>query len=1224
MKDIDPLDIAVIGMSCYFPEADNIEQFWNNLKNGICSVKFYSQQELLERGVNKNFLNHPDYVKASPYFSRARLFDAGFFKINPGEANILDPQRRLFFENCYHALEDGGYVPEKYSGKIGVFGSTGINFYGLDLIANKELLNTVSPLQIITSNEKDGLPTQASYLLDLTGPSVNVNCTCSSTLVAIHLARQSLLLGDSDMVLAGGSTVILPENEGYFYERDGILSKDGYCRAFDDDSSGTLWGSGTGVVLLKRLSDAVQDGDNIRAIIKGSAINNDGSKKVGYTAPSLEGQSEVIVQAYASSGISPETVSYIEAHGTGTKIGDPIEVKALTKAFREYTDAKNFCGLGSVKTNFGHLGASAGIASFIKAVLALDNKQIPPSLHFKTPNKSIDFENSPFYVNTELKDMKNQKSPLRFGVSSLGVGGTNAHIILEEVAKEFKESITKESKDSVIILSARNEKQLNASKMNLVHFLENNKDISLRNLSFTLQNGRRNFKNKMAVTAATVEEAIKKLKSDNSAGIITESDYPEKISAADNEIKNKLVKWFKDEDVDWYTLYKDEKPRRISLPAYPFEESTYWIESNRTDSIATEEDDTLAHRTDNMADWLYYQSWKQTSLPPAFSGNTGDKKNYIVFVDTDKLGSDVGQKLESMGDKVIYVYPGKKYGKKENHSYEINPEDPESFQSLIKDLIGNNLVPDSILHFYGLNGGSKNNVLSQVKSVFSFQKYGLVFLTNLVKTIVSNKIVKKIDLISVVNNVYNIQGNEDIFAEKSTIPSALKVIQQEYPNFTSRVIEINSHFLKNPNRTTLMVNELLSKNTDIICSYRGNMRWVLGYNKIVIEAENEKKSVFKKNGVYFIFGGTTGGIPFIYEYINKTYDAKLILLDDFYLPPEKEWDKWLEENGANEYNSLRIKTVKKLKSFGVEFIDGVDILSVAGKVKAEKKIKEFEKKYGKINGIIHAAGGYAAGRIAPLSESYDILNNQLGMYNLASIGASLIIINDIFKNRDLDFRYLWASLSTVLAGPAFLTYAASDSVAITAALRANSYLKQPWGVICWDSLESEWFEDLVEERMKIAYDVTHDRIADGLITTDEANKCLEILSGVNAQFNPIITSCSDLYKRYNIWIKRDYALRTKKGTHNAVSKSRPNLTIPYEPPQTELEKSIIDIMEQLLNIKGIGRNDNFFELGGNSLIGIQYASKIREISKVDLGMDKIYEYQSAANIAEFIEKGSNE
>ena len=425
-------DIAIISMAGRFPHAPHLDDFWRNLRDGRESVVQLSDEELLAAGVDAAMLQNPDYVKSGVFLDDYDLFDNSFFGLTPREAALIDPQQRVFLECAWEALEAAGYDAARYAGAIGVFAGVSISTYLINLFSNRSELGTVSTFQLLMSNDKDFLPTRVSYKLDLHGPSVTVQTACSTSLVAVHLACQSLLNGESDMALAGGASIPIPQRRGYLYQEGNINSPDGHCRAFDADAQGTIGGSGVGVVLLKRLADALDDGDTIHAVIKGSAVNNDGAMKVGYTAPSVEGQAKVVAEALSIAGVDPDTVTYIEAHGTGTTLGDPIEIAALQKVFAARTTKKNFCGIGSVKTNIGHLDTAAGVAGLIKTVLALRHKELPPSLHFTRPNSKIDFANSPFYVNASLRAWENGETPRRAGVSSFGIGGTNAHVVLEE------------------------------------------------------------------------------------------------------------------------------------------------------------------------------------------------------------------------------------------------------------------------------------------------------------------------------------------------------------------------------------------------------------------------------------------------------------------------------------------------------------------------------------------------------------------------------------------------------------------------------------------------------------------------------------------------------------------------------------------------------------------------------------------------------------------------
>ncbi|HKR21503.1 MAG TPA: polyketide synthase, partial [Pyrinomonadaceae bacterium] len=413
-------DIAIIGMALRLPGANTPDQFWQNLRDGVESITFFSDDELRAAGFDDAILQNPAYVKAGGVLDDIKSFDAAFFGLNPRETQVMDPQHRLFLECSWEALETAGYNSESYDGRIGVYGGAGFNTYLINLFSNPELIASFGRYQTVLQNLSEHMTTFVSYKLNLKGASMTVQTGCSTSLVAVHLACQSLLNGESDMALAGGAALTIPQRTGYMFEEGGIESPDGHCRAFDAEAHGTVGGSGVAVVLLKRLADAIENRDTIHAVIKGSAINNDGSAKIGYTAPSIDGQSEVIAEALAMSGIDPETIRYVEAHGTGTLLGDPIEVAALTKAYRAITTARGFCAIGSVKSNIGHTDTAAGVAGLIKTVLSLKHNAIPPSLHYEQPNPGIDFASSPFYVNNVLREVKTNGVPFRAAVSAFG------------------------------------------------------------------------------------------------------------------------------------------------------------------------------------------------------------------------------------------------------------------------------------------------------------------------------------------------------------------------------------------------------------------------------------------------------------------------------------------------------------------------------------------------------------------------------------------------------------------------------------------------------------------------------------------------------------------------------------------------------------------------------------------------------------------------------------
>lgn len=513
MKDSPATDaplVAVVGMAGRFPGARNVDEFWRNLRDGVESITPLDDQQLRAAGVSRAELANPNYVRAAAILDDFDRFDAAFFGLSPKDAAIMDPQHRLFLECAWEALENAGWCPDKFDGRIGVYAGSGMNSYLIhNLLTNPALLaETGLFLLKQTGNDKDVLATRVSYQLNLTGPSLAVQTACSTSLVAIHLAAQSLLNLECDMALAGGVTIELPHGRGYIYREREILSRDGHCRAFDAASSGTIFGSGLGLVVLRRLDDARRDGDRIRAVIRGTAINNDGARKVGYLAPSVAGQAEAVAEALAVADVPADSISYIEAHGTGTAVGDPIELAALSQVFRRSTQAKGFCAIGSVKTNIGHLDAAAGVTGFIKAVLALEHRQLPPSLNFVRPNPLIDFANSPFFVNTQLRDWPAAATPRRAGVTALGIGGTNAHVILEEAPAPAAAGASRPWQ--LLTLSARTPAALAALSRNLADHLTAS-DVDLADAAYTGHLGRKALRLRRALVCRTVADAAQAL-----------------------------------------------------------------------------------------------------------------------------------------------------------------------------------------------------------------------------------------------------------------------------------------------------------------------------------------------------------------------------------------------------------------------------------------------------------------------------------------------------------------------------------------------------------------------------------------------------------------------------------------------------------------------------------------------------------------------------------------
>ncbi|UYQ60922.1 type I polyketide synthase [Streptomyces peucetius] len=502
----DGLDIAIVGMAGRFPKARTIEEFWSNLKAGHCAATRFDEQHLAELGADAEALADPDFVPVGYLLEDSDKFDAAFFGYSPREAELMDPQHRVLLECAWSALESAGYDPDRYEGLTGVYAGTGNNTYLLfNIASHPDAVEVMGGNQLVIGNRSDFLSSRVSYKLDLRGPSINVQSACSTSLVAVVQACQALLAYQCDTALAGGVAVDVMRRDGYVYREDGIYSPDGYCRTFDARAQGTVGGDGVGMVVLKRLQDAVDDNDHIHAVIRGSAVNNDGAARAGFSAPSAASQADVIATALANADVDPESIRYVEAHGTATLLGDPIEVSALNSAYGGVPRART--ALGSVKTNIGHLDSAAGVAGLIKTALVVERGEIPPTLHFERPNPRLGLESGPFYVNSELLPWPQDSGPRRAAVSSFGLGGTNAHLIVEQPPEIPRNSRSGPDTEQLLVLSAKSPEALDTATGELLDHLRAHPGVPLEDVAFTLQQGRREFPYRRALLCGSVDDA---------------------------------------------------------------------------------------------------------------------------------------------------------------------------------------------------------------------------------------------------------------------------------------------------------------------------------------------------------------------------------------------------------------------------------------------------------------------------------------------------------------------------------------------------------------------------------------------------------------------------------------------------------------------------------------------------------------------------------------------
>lgn len=997
-------DIAVIGLSGRFPGANNIDEFWKNLCDGKESISRFSDKEVIDSGVSPETLKKPGYVKAWGTIDDVDKFDAEFFGFNPREAEMLDPQQRIFLEEVFKAIQNAGYDTEKLGGSVGIFASVGMNTYadGLKKVYGADGL--AANYQIMTSNDKDFLATRAAYKLGLRGPALTVQTACSSSMVAVHLACRSLLSGECDMAAAGGVSVRLPQKSGYLYQDGMILSPDGHCRAFDKNAKGTVGGNGAGVVILKRLEDALRDGDTISAVIKGTAVNNDGSQKVGYTAPTIDGQAGVIAAAQQKAGINPETVTYVETHGTGTPLGDPIEIEALKKVFQSKTDKKHFCALGSVKTNIGHLDAASGISGFIKTVLSLKNKKIPASLNFESPNPKIDFENSPFYVNTRLKEWESDSLPRRAGISSFGIGGTNVHAVLEEAP--VLQSDVADGTPSLLLFSAKDKKALERMTDNFLEFLKKNPDINIRDAAYTLQMGRREFQVRRYLVCTDTADAIKAL-SDKNANPKRVFDNINKGAQAHSNLTGLDAigqKWLAGDKIDWSALYKGERRKRIPLPSYPLEKQSYWYQEP-----AKSQENVKTAKNPDIGQWFYTPVWKQSADSTGAAEPRIDAGEAMLVLKSDNdFSNKLAARIKSRYAASVAI-AGDGYGKIDG-GYTFDAENFEDYKTIISEITAGKKSL-RIINLLGVTGRlSDKEALENGELLFDS-------MINTAKALGDISWKNPTQIKAVTDNSQKIFGESEVYPQKVLHLGACRVIPIEYANIKCQSIDVlteeNSEFA-----IDVLINELFSNSQERVAAYRGAFRWIQNYEKTGLRAGANPALKIKDGGTYLITGGLGGVGLIIAGFLAQKAKVNLVLTGRSQFPDESEWDNWLSQHAPKDTVSRKIQKLRALKSMGAQIM--ICRADVTDKEQMNSLRGQIESRFEKLDGIIHAAGRPGGGMI-------QLKNKEESRAVFAPKVTGTQVLYDTFKDQNLDFILLCSSLNAITGGFGQVDYSGANA-----------------------------------------------------------------------------------------------------------------------------------------------------------------------------------------------------
>ncbi|MBU3198525.1 SDR family NAD(P)-dependent oxidoreductase [Clostridium estertheticum] len=1229
INQISNKDIAIIGVSLKMPNADTVEELWEVLRNGVDCIDEISYER--RRDIESYLSSIGDEDKFNCFEKAAYLkdidkFDYNFFNISPKEASLMDPNQRLFLETAWNAIEDAGYGGEKLVGsRTGIFVG-----FGSDR-DYKKMITDVDKESIALSvpgNIRPFIASRLSYLMNFRGPSMMIDTTCSSSLVATHVACQSIRNGECELAIAGGIQLhLLP----FMDANIGVVSSDNRTKTFDYESDGTGTGEGVIAILLKPLGKAIIDKDNIYAVIKGSSINHDGSS-IGLTAPNAIAQADVIVRAWKNAGIDPETISYIEAHGTGTKLGDPIEIEGIQRAFKRYTNKKNFCAIGSIKSNIGHLDAASGLAGLLKGVLSLKYKKIPPTLHFNRPNKHINFIESPVYVNNKLTDWNCEGDIRRCAVSSFGLTGTNCNIVLEESPEEIENSSQGNNKFNILVLSAKSKESLFRLIDNYKKYVLTIDENDIRDICYTASNGRGHYNYRIAIIVNDKKDLINKLENINEFELdlpkdsfygfhkVISEDYKMndfeyttneikefsesaqkkiKMIYANEEVEKDILKdiamlYIKGADIQWEIIYTNENNKKKRIPVYNFDKKRCWIDNLNCDSKYEE---------------IYMTSkWNIENKEPIFNSIIG--KTILIIEDNEGKGKEIAHSLRKKGIEVIEVTIEDKFKKKNESSYSITTEEKD-YKKLIENIKNKNFT--QIVHLQSLNTSSKVNNLSELDKNL---QQGLYSAFNLIKGLVNVNIKRNLELILISDYANEVTKVEKIIKPENATLFALGMIaEQEYPNIKCKCIDIDDF-----TTTDELINELFIEVDSLRVSYRDGKRYVYTLEYTDINVLDDRKINIKGNGVYIITGGTGGlGIEMAKHLVSKNKKINIALINRSELPKHNMWKYIIRDNKDSKltYKLSEILNMEK-KGANIECIS----VDVSNEKNLTIVIENLRSKYENINGIIHCAG--IAG------NGYIIFKERETMRSVLEpkvYGAWLL--NNLTKNDNLDFFILFSSVSSLIGGVGQSDYAA-----------ANAYLDSFQAYMRKQGVETitiNWagWRDI---GMAKDYGVNVDTLFK-IIDTKKgiyyfqkifSKKISRVLIGeINYNYKllkngKVYIPCfsENIKKEIEDNINKDRYLINKKDKkileNTKAIKHIKEVRLKGDNNYTEIEIVIAGIWNSVLGFEEFNINDNFFEIGGNSIMITNVYEQLDAIYKGELSLTDFFAYPTIKKLAEYI------
>lgn len=1186
----DDHHIAIIGYAASVPGADTPNAFTKMTQAGLCGLSSASEDEL-SKHLPSSIKNDPNFRAIGGGPTHYKNFDASFFGISPKEALLMCPQIRKSLEYAWLAIEHAGYAPNKMTGLTSAFVSSSLNAYFIEnLRVRFDKASDTEKTQMIFLNEPDFLASRLAYYFDWHGAAFNIKCGCSSSLVAVHEACSALMQMDCDTALVGGVSIKPRYQYGYIYEQDGILSKSGYCSPFSKDADGTVFANGLGFVVLKRLQDAIDAGDTIHAVIVGSAINNDGREKVGYMAPSVSGQANVISEALALAELEPSEVSYVEAHGTGTAIGDPIEYQGLLQNFGDC--ASKSIALRSVKANVGHMDAASGVVGLIKVIEDLKHQAISPNLNFSSVSDKLAYDKkSPFAFNNEKTAWTTvNNKPRVAAISSFGIGGTNANVLL-------KEGIVSDGDDKNnsgayhILLSAKTKRGLLASVAKLTSELTLTSSIQLGNLAYTLALGRTPFKYRVAIKASEVAELITKLNAVQEADVISTQESEEIIvTASDLLAGSNLAKAYLsgaricnlNEPLEGYS--------RVSLNTTVFEATEYWVYPQEVNEAL---EDSAQEKCLDVNQWFYMPYWKREELRMAQHDLKG--KTVLLLSQDDGVMRALKTTAEAKGANVLCVSSGDAFVVQGDKKFIVNASDANDYIQLLKNLYKQEQYPDRVVH--GWTIGCEEDF--QVN-----QTLGLYALVNLLQA--SQKIYGDVPfkLAILSDGLANISGMEVVQPSKATMLGIAQVLQKEHEKASCHLIcfDINDA----PELVAQGVwNEFnLEHSTEI--ALRSTRRFVKEYSRTELKPDNLGDISIHKKKAYLVIGGLGNFGIELSEFIGAHHGGSVYLTTRMKFPEKAKWTDWLSSNPKGSISEKITKLLELEKQGANVEVLTMDVTDIESMHVVKAMI---EAKHGKLSGVVHAAGIVDSGMIQhkTIQSLEEVFQAKVhGTYHVAQV----------FLNHDLDFLILCSSMNSIIGGLGQIDNTAAnafvDAYAEYCCLQGyRNVLAINWGAVNeararnYSALPQ--FSELSREHIK------------NKMTLDEIFQVYQRLFSTN--LGPrVVVSTLNFNQVIENWSRVGSLSSLIENRVQAVQKRQDLTDSTFIAPESQLECWVATLWQNLLGFDAISMEDDFFDLGGNSLVALQLISEITKEYAIKMHAMSIYEYPSLGEFSVYVSR----